>query len=228
MCDVLDVSTSGCYASVDRAPRPRAERRARIDAAERQVSAASHGIYGSGKIAQELARSTGLETACRNTVARAMRELGLKSSVSKAFTLTTTQSDPTKRAAPNVLDRDITAKMPNEKWVTDITYLPTMAGWEYMAVVLDLFSRKVVGWAMRDSLATPLVVDALRRAVEARRPVGSELLHHSDRGCKYTSDVYQRTLRNLGIECSMSRRGELRQRSGGAVPLVTQARVDQA
>jgi putative transposase len=208
MCEVLDVSASGYYASVDRTPSPRAQRRARIDAAVRQVHAASHGIYGSGKITQELARSAGLETACRNTVARAMREMGLVSRVRKAFTPTTTQVDPTKQPAPNTLNRDFTATRPNEKWVTDITYLPTLAGWVYLAVVLDLFSRKVVGWAISDSLATPLVADALRRAIEARRPVGSALLHHSDRGCQYTSDAYQQTLSTLGIECSMSRRGE--------------------
>ena len=208
MCEVLDVSTSGYYASLDRAPSPRAQRRARIDAAVRQVHAASHGIYGSGKIAKELAHSAGLETACRNTVARAMREMGLASRVSKAFRPTTTQADPTREPAPNVLDRDFTATKPNRKWVTDISYLPTLAGWVYLAVVLDLFSRKVVGWAISESLATPLVADALRRAIEARRPVGSELLHHSDRGSQYTSDAYQQTLRTLGIECSMSRRGE--------------------
>jgi putative transposase len=208
MCDVLDVSTSGYYASVDRAPSPRARRRTRIDAAVRQVHAASHGIYGSVKIARELAQRDELESACRNTVARAMREMGLTSRVSRAFTPTTTQADPTKSPAPNRLDRDFTATRPNEKWVTDITYLPTLAGWAYVAVVLDLFSRKVVGWSIRDSLSTPLVADALRQAIESRRPVGSELLHHSDRGCQYTSDAYQLTLRTLGIECSMSRTGD--------------------
>jgi putative transposase len=208
MCDVLGVSTSGYYASVDREPSPRARRRTRIDVAVQQVHAASHGVYGSHKIARELTQSDELETACRNTVARAMRELGLKSCVSKAFTPTTTQADPTKSPAPNTLDRDFSATRPNEKWVTDITYLPTLAGWVYVAVVLDLFSRKVVGWAIRDSLATPLVAEALRRAIEARRPVGSGLLHHSDRGCQYTSDSYQQTLRSLRIECSMSRTGD--------------------
>jgi putative transposase len=207
MCDVLGVSTSGYYASVDREPSPRARRRARIEAAVRQVHAASHEVYGSYKIARELAQSAELETACRNTVARAMRELGLASRVSKAFTPTTTQADPTKSPAPNRLDRDFTATRPNQKWVTDITYLPTLSGWVYVAVVLDLFSRKLVGWSMGDSLSTPLVGEALRRAIEARRPVGSELLHHSDRGCQYTSDAYQQTLRALGIECSMSRTG---------------------
>jgi putative transposase len=208
MCHALAVSMSGYYAAQGREPSPRARRRERIDAAVRQVHAASHGVYGSHKIARELAQHDELETACRNTVARAMREMGLKSRVSKGFTPTTTQSDPTRAPAPNVLDRDFTATRPNEKWATDITYLPTRAGWVYVAVVLDLFSRKVVGWSIGDSLATPLVAAALRRAIESRRPVGRELLHHSDRGCQYTSDAYQQTLKTLGIECSMSRGGD--------------------
>lgn len=208
MCETLDVSKSGYYDSLERKPSPRAERRQRIHAAVREVHAQSHGVYGSHKIARELARREDLESACRNTVARAMREMGLASRVSKAFTPTTTQSDPTKQPAPNTLDRDFSAERPNQKWVTDITYLPTLAGWVYLAVVVDLFSRKVVGWSIGDSLATPLVALALRRAIELRRPVGSELMHHSDRGCQYTSDAYQETLRLLGIECSMSRTGD--------------------
>jgi putative transposase len=208
MCRLLAVSPSGYYDSVGRPPSPRAQRRERIHAAVRAVHAESQAIYGSFKIARELNRRDDLESACRNTVARTMQDLGLKSRVSKAFTPTTTKSDPTKQAAPNTLDRDFRATRPNEKWVTDITYLPTLAGWVYLAVVVDLFSRKVVGWSLGDSLATPLVAGALRRAVESRRPRGSELLHHSDRGCQYTSDAYQRTLKAMGIECSMSRPGE--------------------
>jgi putative transposase len=208
MCELLDVSKSGFYDAQERPPSPRAQRRARIDASVRQVHADSQGVYGSGKVAKKLAQEEGLERACRNTVARAMREMGLKSRVSKGFTPTTTQADPTKQAAPNLLDRDFDATRPNQKWVTDITYLKTAVGWVYLAVVLDLFSRKVVGWSMSESLATPLVSEALRRAIESRRPVGEGLLHHSDRGCQYTSDAYQKTLRGLRITCSMSRSGE--------------------
>lgn len=208
LCEMLNVSKSGYYDSLERKPSARAERRERIHASVREVHAQSQAIYGSTKIARELARRDDLERACRNTVARAMREMGLASRVSKAFTPTTTTSDPTKQAAPNRLERDFSAERPNQKWVTDITYLPTLAGWVYLAVVVDLFSRKVVGWSIGDSLATPLVALALRRAIESRRPVGSELLHHSDRGCQYTSDAYQETLRLLGIECSMSRTGD--------------------
>lgn len=207
MCDVLGVSTSGYYDSVDRPPSPRAERHERIKEAVAQAHAESHGIYGSHKIAAELNQREDLETACRNTVAAAMQEMGLKSRVSKAFTPTTTQADPTKRPADNTLDREFTADEPNRKWVTDITYLPTAMGWVYLAVVVDLFSRKAIGWSIGTSLATELVSDALRRAIERRRPDGKQLLHHSDRGCQYTSDAYQKILRTLGITCSMSRTG---------------------
>jgi len=207
LCDVLEVSTSGYYAWLDRPPSPRAQRHDQIQVAVQQLHAESHGIYGSHKIARELEGRPELESACRNTVAKAMRELGLKSRISRAFTPTTTQADPTKQPAPNQLAQDFTAAAPNRKWVTDITYLPTAEGWVYLAVVLDLFSRKVVGWALSNSLATELISAALRHAVESRRPAGQQLLHHSDRGCQYTSDAYQQTLRTLGIQCSMSRTG---------------------
>ena len=207
MCQVLRVSPSGYYDSVDRKPSQRTQRHERIKQSVQRVHAESYGIYGSAKIADRLQQSDELESACRNTVATAMRELCLKSRVSKSFTPTTTKSDPSKHPAENKLDRDFTAKAPNCKWVTDITYLPTATGWVYLAVVLDLFGRKVVGWSIGTSLATELVSDALRQAIENRRPEGKQLLHHSDRGCQYTSDAYQQTLRTLGIECSMSRTG---------------------
>jgi len=207
MCHVLRVSTSGYYASLDREPSSRAQRHERIQQAVQQVHAESYGIYGSRKIADVLEKRDDLESGCRNTVATAMRELGLASNVVKTFQPTTTQADPTKQPAENKLAQDFTADAPNRKWVTDITYLPTAAGWVYLAVVIDLFSRKVVGWALSTSLATELVAQALRQAIESRRPNGSQLLHHSDRGCQYTSDAYQQTLRILGIECSMSHTG---------------------
>jgi len=207
MCQILKVSRSGYYDSVDRPMSKRARRTEKIRSSIRQVFDENHAIYGSTKIVKALAKRDELESACRNTVARAMQELGLKSKVSKAFTPTTTRSDPSKRPAENKLDRDFSAEHPNQKWVTDITYLPTAQGWVYLASVLDLFSRRIVGWAISDSLATPLVSEALRSAIEKRSPQRGELLHHSDRGCQYTSDDYQKTLQTLGIECSMSRRG---------------------
>jgi putative transposase len=207
MCQILHVSKSGYYCFINRKPSTRAIRHERIRQTVAAVHAESNGIYGSVKIARQMQHDDQLESACRNTVARAMREMGLSSRVKKAFTPTTTKSDPTKRPAANVLNRDFMADAPNRKWVTDITYLRTLAGWGYLATVVDLFSRKVVGWSIGDSLATGLISDALRRAIENRRPNGRRLLHHSDRGCQYTSDAYQKTLATLGIECSMSRTG---------------------
>lgn len=207
LCEVLRVSTSGYYASLTRPLSPRAVRHQSIQHAVRQIHNESHGIYGSLKVTEALSKRDDLESACRNTVAATMRELGLVSCVRKAFQPTTTQADPSKQPAPNTLAQDFTAEAPNRKWVTDITYLPTSAGWVYLAVVLDLFSRKVVSWSLSTSLATELVSEALRRGIELRRPSGKQLLHHSDRGCQYTSDSYQQTLRLLGIECSMSRTG---------------------
>lgn len=207
MCEVLEVSTSGYYAWIDREPSPRALRHERIRQAVREVHARSHEVYGSHKIARELRQRDDLEQACRNTVATTMRALGLKSRIRRGFIPTTTQVDPSREPAPNLLDRDFTATEPNRKWVTDITYLATAKGWVYLAVVMDLFSRKVVGWAMSSSLATELVSNALRQAIEMRRPDGKQLLHHSDRGCQYTSEAYRHTLRMLGIECSMSHTG---------------------
>jgi putative transposase len=184
MCEVLQVSTSGYYDALDRQRGPRAERHERIRHAVQHVHAASHGNYGSVKITRELAQRKDLELACRNTVAVTMRELGLASRVRNAFHPTTTQADLTKQPASNKLDQDFTADAPNRKWVTDITYVAIATGWVYVAAVLDLFSRKVVGWAVSDSLATDLVREALRSAIEGRRPNGKELLHHSDRGCQ--------------------------------------------
>jgi len=206
-CRVLKVSRAGFYAWRDRPVSPRAERTARIQQAVQQVHANSHGIYGSVKITKKLVQMPELEPVCRNTVAKAMRELGLTGAIPRAFKPTTTEVDPAHKPAPNTLAQNFTAEAPNRKWVTDITYLKTATGWVYLAVVLDLFSRKVVGWNLGPSLATELVAIALRNAIELRRPQGSELLHHSDRGCQYTSEAYQRTLQSLGIECSMSRTG---------------------
>ncbi len=212
MCRVIGVSKSGYYSRLHRKPGRRAQRSDRIQQAVQQIHEEHYGIYGSYKIADLMRQRDELESACRNTVAAAMRELGLKSRVCKAFRPTTTKSDPSKRPAENLLDQNFTAEAPNRKWVTDITYLPTVAGpqsprkWVYLAVVMDLFSRKVVGWSIGGSLAGDLVSDALRRAIESRRPQPG-LLHHSDRGCQYTADAYQKTLRTMGIVCSMSRTG---------------------
>ncbi|QEG20305.1 MULTISPECIES: IS3 family transposase [Pirellulaceae] len=207
MCEIFGVSKSGYYDSIDRPESKRAVRSRAIRESVKQVYEESGQIYGSYKIAEELANDAQLETACRNTVATAMREMGLKSCVSRQFKPTTTKSDPDKKPAENLLSQEFDAEAPNRKWVADITYLPTVGGWVYLAVVLDLFSRKVVGWQMSDRLTTPIVTEALRKAIESRRPESGTLLHHSDRGCQYTSDAFQGILRTLNIQCSMSRTG---------------------
>ena len=207
MCRAFQISKSGYYRWLKAEPGVRTQRSLRIRASVKQVYEESNQIYGSYKIADQLGKDDRLEAACRNTVATAMREMGLKSRVSKKFTPITTVSDPSKVPAPNILDQIFTADAPNQKWVTDITYLPTESGWVYLAVVLDLFSRKVVGWSISESLATPLVSTTLRNAIEARKPDTKSLLHHSDRGSQYASDDYQKTLRTLNITCSMSRTG---------------------
>lgn len=135
-----------------------------------------------------------------------MRGMGLMARPRRRFRITTTQSDPSHRPAPNVLQRDFTATKPDERWVTDISYIWTEEGWSYIAVLLDLYSRAVVGWALDATLSTALPQAALDMALRRRAPQAG-LLHHSDRGCQYTSAAYRAELSALGIEVSMSRKG---------------------
>lgn len=207
MCRVMNVSSSGYYGWLKRKPGPRAQRTAAIKEDVRKIYEQSHGIFGSYKIAEKLREDDRLETACRNTVAKAMKEIGIKSRVFSKFKPTTTVADPDKKPAVNILNQDFKATATNQKWVADITYLPTLAGWVYLAVVIDLFSRKVVGWSMSDRLTTPLVTEAMKHAIEQRQPERDSLIHHSDRGCQYTSDAFQQLIKTMGITCSMSRTG---------------------
>ena len=207
LCHAMQVSKSGFYRWLNSEPSARNKRTASIREAVLEVYQESNCIYGSYKIAEVLKSSERLETACRNTVAKAMKDLGIKSRVSRKFSPITTVSDPRKKPAPNILAQDFKADAPNQKWVADITYLPTLAGWVYLAVVIDLFSRKVVGWEMSDRITTPLVTGALKNAIEARKPKTKELIHHSDRICQYTSEAFQKIMRTTNITCSMSRTG---------------------
>jgi putative transposase len=207
MCKVLEVSRSGFYKSLHAQPSERALRSQRIRDQVKRLHAESHGTYGSYKISKVMNENDELESACRKTVAKAMQEMGLKSRIRKKFKPKTTEVDPSKKPAKNLLDQVFNAEAPNQKWVTDITYLATASGWVYLACVLDLFSRKIVGWSISDSLETPLVSKALLNAIESRRPDTSQLLHHSDRGCQYTSDEYRGILKRLGITVSMSHVG---------------------
>ena len=207
MCRVLQVSTSGFYKSLRATPSRRMQRTEAIKASVRVLYDRSQGIYGSYKIASQMKADAQLESACRNTVARAMQEMGLKSRVCRKFRPATTVQDLAHKPAENLLQQDFRATAPNQKWVADITYLPTQEGWVYLAVIIDLFSRKVVGWSMSDRLTTPIISEAMKRAIESRRPEPGDLIHHSDRGCQYTSEAFRSLLKELGISCSMSRTG---------------------
>ena len=204
MAKVLEVSTSGFYGWLRRAPSERARRRE--DLAEVIVDSfrQSDCNYGSRKIARDLLDRT--VRACRNTIARLMRELGLHSRAQKRKFVVTTDSSHDQPVASNHLDRDFTASRPNEKWVADITYLRTKEGWVYLAAVMDLFSRRIVGWDVSERIDTALIENALNNALASRSPENG-LLHHSDRGCQYASSDYRDLLERHGIECSMSRRG---------------------
>jgi transposase InsO family protein len=205
LLDVLKVSRSGFYAWKDRPDSATVCRRRTIVEAIAKVREDENEIPGSRKVTAALIEN-GI-AVCRNTVARLMRENDWKSRVNRrrGFVVTT-RSNPGDAVAPNVLDRDFSASAPDRKWVSDITYVPTNEGWAYLAVVLDLFSRRVVGWSMSESLSTELVLDALNSAIKTRKP-DAGLVHHSDRGCQYTSAAHRTRLAQVGIECSMSRRG---------------------
>ncbi len=204
LCDVLKVSRSGYYAWTRRPPSPAALRRDRLVTAIREAHAASRATYGSPRVHRAL-KACGVP-CCENTVAKLMRADGVRARARRPFAARTTDSRHDRPVAKNVLDREFYPDRPNAVWTADITYVATAEGWLYLAVVLDLFSRRVVGWATADHLRSELACAALRMALEHRRPRG-ELLHHSDRGVQYASDAYSRLLAEHGIEPSMSRAG---------------------
>jgi transposase InsO family protein len=168
-----------------------------------EIYAESDGVYGSRKVRDELL-DLGF-FAGRHRIARLMRELGLKGTPKKRYRVTT-QSDHGFRIAPNHLDRQFTAEAPNQRWVADITYIRTQEGWLYLAAVMDLYSKAIVGWSMSHRLNREIVLKALMMAIWQRRP-DEPLLHHSDRGSQYASDDFQALLAEHGIECSMSSTG---------------------
>jgi transposase InsO family protein len=203
-CDVLGVSRSGYYDARSRPISPRRQRRAALAAEVRAAHEASRGLYGSPRVYQVL-KAREVEVS-ENTVAKIMHEEGVCAAKKAAFVPGTTDSAHDKPIAENRLDRDFTAQAPDRKWVADITYIPTAAGWLYLAVMLDLCSRKVVGWAMADHLRAGLVIDALAMAIHRRRPAAG-LLHHSDRGVQYACEDYRGLLEASGIVVSMSGKG---------------------
>lgn len=205
MVSTLEVSPSGYHAWRRRPVSPRQQRRETLTEHVRETFQANDGNYGSRKIVKELVEAK--VQVCRNTVAKIMREENLRSRTQRRRFVGTTDSTHDHPIAPNHLDRDFQASGPNQKWLADITYMPMETGWAYVAAVMDLYSRRIVGWAVSDSLETTLVADALDRALLTRRPDRQTLTHHSDRGCQYASDRYRRVLAANEITCSMSRRG---------------------
>ena len=203
MCRLLHVSRSGYYAWRVRPESQRAKTDRELVRRIRQIHEDSDGVYGAVKIAAEL-NERGYPCG-RHKVARLMRIAGLKGCPKTAFKVTT-QRDPSHPVADNLLEQDFTAERPNERWASDITYISTHQGWLFLAVVMDLYSRRIVGWSMGRWINRHLVIDALNMAIGQRCPEG-ELLHHSDRGSQYTSDDFRDELDKYNIQCSMSARG---------------------
>jgi putative transposase len=203
LCATLDVSRAGFYAWQGRPLAPRAQADERLGLEITTIHAESRQRYGSPRIHAEL-RERGHHTS-RKRVARLMRHHGLAARRRRRYRVTTDSRHPFP-VAPNVLARQFAQAAPDRAWVTDITYIPTGEGWLYLAVILDLCSRFVVGWAMSERITRALTLEALDMALVRRRP-GHGLLHHSDRGSQYASGDYQDMLAAAGIVCSMSRRG---------------------
>ncbi|GLV55913.1 transposase [Dictyobacter sp. S3.2.2.5] len=203
LCQALDVSESGYYAWKRRPMSQHCREDAQLAAEIQQIFLDHRQVYGSPRI-HALLRARGM-TCSRKRVARLMQQLGLSAQVKRSRKPTTT-SDPQAHGAPNRLSRDFTAEQPNTKWVADTKAVETAEGWLFLAVILDLFSRMVIGWAMGATEDAALVELALRMAVARRHPAVG-LLHHSDRGSEFTSHRYQHALRQYDIEVSMSRTG---------------------
>jgi putative transposase len=204
MTRVLGVSRAGYYAWAGR--EPSAHERADAALAERitAIHAATKGIYGAPRIHAELA--AGGRRHGRKRIARLMRRSGIVG-VSRRRGVRTTTPAVAKPAAPDLVERNFSATAPNQLWIADITYVPTWQGFLFLAVVIDAFSRRCVGWSMRDDLKAELVIDALGMAVSSRRPAAG-LVHHSDRGSQYASLAFGATLRESGLLASMGSRGD--------------------
>jgi putative transposase len=202
MCELLGVSSSGYYAWIKRRPSQRAERDAVLIAEIRAAHEASRGTYGTPRIHAELA-AKGMGVG-RKRIARLMLQAGLAGVCRRRFVTTTVKDGG--RQAPDLVARNFTAEAPDLLWVADITYIPTWAGCLYLAVVLDAYSRRIVGWAMATTLAKQLVLDALNMALAIRRP--RDVIHHSDQGSQYTSIEFGRRCRDAGVRPSMGSVGD--------------------
>ena len=203
MCRLLGVSLSGYYAWRKRGLSQRARRDRELLEMIRRVHMESRGTYGAPRIHVEL-QAQGVRVS-RKRVARLMRQAGL-AGVSRRRKKRTTTCNPEAEPAPDLVERDFTASRPDELWVADITYIPTGEGFLYLAVVIDAFSRRVVGWAMRDRLQAELVLEALEMAIRGRRP--RKVVHHSDHGSQYTSVGFGKRCREAGVMVSMGTVGD--------------------
>jgi putative transposase len=203
LCRVLRVRRSGYYAWCSRKESVRKLEDQRLVVEVRAVFAQKKRRYGSPRVYRELRK----RSVCvgRHRVARLMREQNLRARPRRKF-VRTTESNHGLPTPPNVLDRQFSVEKPDRVWAGDVTYLPTLEGWLYLAVLLDLYSRRVVGWAMSEHNDEALTLAALRMAVDQRQPEPG-LMHHSDRGTTYASGTYQDELAKLGFVCSMSRKG---------------------
>jgi len=202
-CRTLEVSTSGYYAWLSRTPSARARRDREISARLVDLHRRSRGIYGSPRLRADLA-DEGIRIG-RKRVARLMQEQGLRG-VSRRRGIRTTRRNGNAVAAPDLVRRAFRAEGPNRLWVADITYVPTWSGFLYLAVVLDVWSRRIVGWAMRTHLRTDLVLEALDMALARRR--ATDVIHHSDQGCQYTSIAFGARCREAGVQPSMGSVGD--------------------
>jgi transposase InsO family protein len=205
MCRALGVTRSGFYAWSKRPKSARAQADERLAVEIAATYAKSHKRYGSPRIHRAL-RKRGVRVGAKR-IARLMRERSIMARQKRRFRRTT-DSNHTSPIAPNVLQRDFEPAAPNQAWAGDVTYIATSEGWLYLAVLLDLFSRRVVGWAMSTSNDTALALAALRSAVRARHAVPVGLVHHTDRGSPYASDDYRKALAERGMIQSMSRTGD--------------------
>ncbi len=203
MCEQLGVSRSGFYAWKQRPESARQQEDQQLAEEVAKVHQESRGTYGSPRVHAEM-RARGRKVS-RKRVARLMKKQQLAAR-RKRRAVRTPDSNHENPVAPNVLERDFSPDQPNSTWATDITYVWTGEGWLYLAVVLDLFSRRVVGWSMSEHIDTQLVLGALEMALEGRQPPQG-LIHHSDRGSQYASAEYRQALACRGIQCSMSRKG---------------------
>jgi len=203
MCQCMGVSSSGFYAWRSRKPSSRAKRDAVLRARITTIHKKSRGTYGSPRVLRDL-RAEGFRVG-RKRIARLMADEGIVGREKRAFKKTT-DSNHDNPIAANVLDRNFTVDAPDKAWVADITYIRTHTGWLYLAVVLDLYSRRVVGWSMAEHMRTELVLNALAMALGSRRPHDDGLVFHSDRGSQYAAADYRDALTEAGITCSMSRR----------------------